>query len=100
MAIDVNWGCRYSEVCSRVSGRRAPRPSGSLDGAPSGMPDRSSDCFSLVLDGGAFLGRVLMVFHSGFEAANTVSDSFAEFRKLFRPEHEQGNPKITSRCMG
>src|SRR5438132_4141962 len=48
-----------------------------------------------VLGGGAFLGRVLMVFHGhgGFKPANTVSDSFAEFGKFFRPEHEQSNPK-------
>src|ERR1017187_9012749 len=56
-------------------------------------PDGSNDCLPLVLGDGAFVGRVLWVFHCEFEAANTVSDSFAEFRKLFSPEYEQSNPK-------
>src|SRR3981081_2590847 len=49
----------------------------------------------LVLGGGAFVGRVVLVFHChcGFETANTISDSFAEFWKFLRPEHEQSNPK-------
>jgi hypothetical protein len=38
--------------------------------------------------GRAFVGRAI-VFHCGFEAANTFSDSFAEFRKLLRAEHEE-----------
>src|SRR5664280_1088897 len=56
-------------------------------------PDGSSGFLPLVLDGGAFVGRVLRALHCGFETANPVSDSFAEFRKLLRPEHEQSNPK-------
>src|SRR5713226_4479928 len=58
--------------------------------------------FVLVLGGGVFLGRVLMVFHShcGFEAANTVSDSFAEFGKLFGSEYEQSNPKNDQQMHG
>src|SRR5713101_7505711 len=51
--------------------------------------------FVLVLGGGVFLGRVLMVFHChcGFETAYAVSDSFAEFGKLFGSEYEQSDPK-------
>src|SRR6266481_1153897 len=55
-----------------------------------------SDAFlPLVLGGCAFLGRVLLVSHGhcAFETANTLSDSFAEFWKFFRAEHEQSNSK-------
>jgi hypothetical protein len=37
------------------------------------------------------VGCVRLVFHGGLEAANTVSDSFAEFRQLLRSEDEQSN---------
>src|SRR5712692_4961345 len=53
----------------------------------------SNDFVLLLLGGGAFVGRALLVFvfHCGFETANTFSDSFAEFRKLLRAEHEQSD---------
>src|ERR1700675_2140116 len=69
--------------------------SGALGERANFKADGSNRCLSLVfvVGGGTFLGRVLPLFHGGFKPANTVSDSFAEFGKLFRPEHEQSNPK-------
>jgi hypothetical protein len=36
-------------------------------------------------------GRLLFIVNGCFEAADTFSDSFPEFRKLIRSEDQQGN---------
>src|SRR3984893_15347074 len=38
-------------------------------------------------------GRLFLIFHSCLEAADALSDSFAQLRKLFGPEHEQSISK-------
>src|SRR5712692_5932616 len=45
-------------------------------------------------------GRLLFIFHGCLEAADALSDSFAKFRKLFRPEHEQGNSENDQQMHG
>src|SRR6266568_3445273 len=46
---------------------------------------------SVVGNGGCCAGRLLFIVNGCFEAADTFSDSFPEFRKLFRSEDQQGN---------
>jgi len=47
---------------------------------------------SVLGDGGCCCAcRLLFIVNGCFEAADTFSDSFPEFRKLFRSEDQQGN---------
>jgi hypothetical protein len=48
----------------------------------------------------AFVWRVRLIFHCGFEAANSISDSFAEFRQLLRSEDEQSNSENYQQMRG
>src|SRR4029077_797699 len=57
---------------------------------------------ALVIDNGGCCPVCLLAISNGrFEATDAFSNSFAEFRKLFRaPNTSRAIPKMTSRCMG
>src|SRR6266852_886173 len=54
----------------------------------------------VVGNGGCCAGRLLFIFNSYLEAADALSNSFAKFRKLFGPEHEQGNSENNQQMHG
>src|SRR5712691_2393352 len=58
--------------------------------------------YALVVgNGGCCAGRLLFVsFHGCLEAADALSDSFAKFGELFRPEHKQGNSENNQQMHG
>lgn len=41
----------------------------------------------------ASLGRILVLFHGRFEATDTITNSFAQFRKLFGTKNKHGDTK-------
>jgi len=43
---------------------------------------------------------LLIAVHDCLETADPLSDSFAKFRKLFRPEHQQGNSENNQQMHG
>lgn len=53
----------------------------------------------MIGDGG-FVGGIFVLFHRRFETPDTFSDSFAEFGKFLRSEHEQSNSKDYQQMRG
>ena len=38
--------------------------------------------------------------HARFQSTNALSDALAQFRQFLRTKNQQGNKKITSKCIG